>query len=165
MSSFEAPPNHGVLFVASKQDAYVEEAFAAAASIKRQAPQLHITLFTDRTCNALLRAGLFDRVEAFASSTDLGSPRPEAQLDRLACLLRSPYERTLYLDTDTRAVTPLVAQVFSALDDADIAMVEDVPEFSFTRSRTGRRMFNAGVILYRRNENRSEEHTSELQSH
>ena len=91
MGNSDSAPAFGVLYVASKQDAYVEKAFASAASVKRQAPQLHITLFTDRVENPLLRAGCFDRVEPFVSTTGFDSPRPEAQLDRLACLARTPY--------------------------------------------------------------------------
>jgi uncharacterized protein (TIGR02466 family) len=145
-------PDCGVLYVASKQDTYVEEAFVSAASVKRHAPSLHITLFTDRTDNPLCRAGCFDRVEPFTSTTGFDSPRPEAQLDRLACLARTPYARTLYLDTDTRILTPAVATVFGLLDNAEIAMVEYVPEYSHARTHVGRRMFNAGVILYRRSD-------------
>ena len=132
----------GLLFVATTSDAYVAEAFLSAAGVKELAPSLHITLFTDRPQHPLCATGVFDRVETLAGDGP-------GQLRRIEGLMRTPYERTLYLDSDTRVLTPAVAELFARLDGCDLALVEDSADFSFARSATGQRMFNCGVILYR----------------
>jgi len=142
--------DRGIVYVATKLDRYVEEAFLSAESAKRHAPGLHVTLFTDRPANALCALGVFDEVRPIESRSGFGLAWAEGQLDRIACLARSPYERTLHLDTDTRVFSGALAGLFQVLEDADAAMVEENPGFSYATKHTGRRMFNAGFILYRR---------------
>lgn len=142
---------HGIVYVATQQDRYIEEAFLSAESAKRQTPGLHITLFTDRPGNALCGMGLFDAVERIESG-GLEDPRANAQVNRILCLGRTPYERTLYLDTDTRILSPAVPALFAKLDGYDIALVEDALDSSNARTWSGFRMFNCGVILYQKGE-------------
>lgn len=141
---------NGVVYVASKLDRYVEEAFLSAESLKRHAPGIAVTLFTDRPDHPLCATPVFDSVLELQSVDGFGLAWAEGQLDRIACLARSPYEHTLNLDTDTRIHSPEVATVFRQLQHCDVAMVEARPENSYGARRSGRRMFNAGFILYRR---------------
>jgi hypothetical protein len=142
----------GVVFVASKHDRYVECALLSAETIRQRAPDLSITLFTDRPGHPLCLASHFDTIHAIDSATGLGSRWAEGQLDRLRCLPNSPYDETLHLDTDTRVLTDELPWLFDRLHAADLAMVETAVDDSFSRKSFGRRMYNAGFILYRRND-------------
>lgn len=147
--------NSGVVYVATKEDRYVEEAFLSADSIKKRCPAVPITLFTDRPHNPVCRMGCFDQIEVIESVVGLASAWSEGQLNRLRSLCRTPYKCTLHLDTDTRVVTNQLPSLFEILDTADIAMVETALDDSYSRLHYGRRMFNAGFILYRQNEKTS----------
>ena len=81
--------------------------------------------------------------------TGFDSAWAEGQLGRIDCLSRSPYRRTLQLDTDTRVQSTDLEAVFDQLGASEIAMVEEAADVSLSRARTGRRMFNVGFILYR----------------
>ncbi len=146
----------GIVYVATKLDRTVEEAFLSAESLKRQVPELPITLYTDRPENLLCRAGCFDAVEVMESCADFGSAQAEAELDRIVCLSRAPYARTLYLDAGTRVLTRAVTGLFKLLDGCDLAMVEEPVAFGHAREQSGRRMFASAVILFRRSEPVSE---------
>ncbi|MBL8642435.1 MAG: hypothetical protein JNK21_00770 [Rhodospirillaceae bacterium] len=124
----------------------------SAESIKRVAPDIGITLFTDRRQNPLCDVGCFDAVHEIESVGGFGQAWSEGQLDRIVCLQRTPYDRTLNLDTDTRVYTPAVRDLFGILDSCDLAMVEDPHENSYAAAYSGRRMFNAGLILYQRSD-------------
>lgn len=136
----------GIIFVATQDDRYVEEAILAARSAKRHAPHIPITLFTDR---AVRPGECFDAIEKITGA-DVGDARANAMINRFTGLSRTPYERTLYLDTDAQVTSSDVATIFDLLDSCDAALVEDVPGMSHALAHTGRRMFNCGVILYRR---------------
>ncbi|MHB1204707.1 MAG: hypothetical protein ACYCZX_03995 [Rhodospirillaceae bacterium] len=139
--------SHGIVYVATQQDRYIEEAFLSAESVKRQTPGMHITLFTDRPGNPLCGMGLFDAVEPIEGG-GLKDPRANAQVNRILCLARTPYERSLYLDTDARVLSPAVPALFDKLDAYDVALVEDAADSSNARTWSRLRMFNCGVILY-----------------
>jgi hypothetical protein len=138
----------GVIYVATQADRYMEEALLSAESVKRHAPGTPVTLFTDRPGHALAHTACFDAVEVLAKS-DAGDARANAMMNRFTGLSRTPYERTLYLDTDARMMRAAPG-MFDSLDSADVAMAEDVRGTSQALAHTGRRMFNCGVILYRR---------------
>jgi hypothetical protein len=130
---------NGVIYVATGER-HVAEALVSARSLKTHMPDLPVTLYTDRRLD---RADA-DDVVAFAG---------DGYLSRIPVLERSPYERTLFLDSDTY-VSGDLAELFALLDEFDIALahapsraiyeVEGIPE-SFPE-------FNAGVILYRRSD-------------
>jgi len=141
----------GIVYVATRTDKYIEEAFLSAESVKRRFPSLPITLFTDMAANPLSRAGAcFDRVETVAGASGFSSNWAAGQLDRLRCLPLTPYQRTLHLDTDTRLQTDELPALFAVLDAADVAMVEAASDMSYSRKHYGRPLFHVGLILYRR---------------
>jgi hypothetical protein len=141
--------SRGIVYIATRHDCYIEEAVLSADSVKRQSPHLNITLFTDRPGNALCGLGLFDAVETIEGGA-LADARANAQISRILCLGRTPYARTLYLDTDARVMSQAVPALFDKLDGYDVALVEDALDTSNARTWTGLRMFNCGVILYER---------------
>lgn len=138
--------------MATKADRFVEEAFLSANSVKQRFPDLSVTLFTDLPAHALCGTEVFDAVEPIESVRGFASDWGEGLLDRVRCLQRTPYLRTLHLDTDTRVLTDELPGLFDLLDEIDVAMVETATDDSFSRQRYGKRMFNGGLVLYRRNE-------------
>jgi len=141
----------GIVYVATKLDRYVEEAFLSADSAKERCPALPITLFTDRLDHPLCATDRFDTVAPAPDVTGISLAWPEGKLRRLLGLRNTPYEYTLHLDADTRVVTYQLMPLFDLLDEFDVAMVETAIDDSACRAQYGRRMFNAGFILYKRN--------------
>lgn len=139
----------GIVYVATKREKYVAEAFLSASSAKLQAPEIPITLFTNLVDSAFAGAPCFDQVISIDSIEGFDRSWSEGQLDRILCLPRSPYEYSLHLDSDTRVRSADIASVFSLLDDHDMAMIECSPDNSYSREQYGRPMFNCGFILYR----------------
>jgi hypothetical protein len=127
----------GVIYIATGER-HVAEALVSAKSLKTHMPHVAVTLYTDQS----VVASDVDDVVAFAA---------DGYLSRIPVLEGSPYERTLFLDSDTYVCGDL-AGLFTLLDEFDIALahsptraiyeVEGIPD-SFPE-------FNAGVIAYRR---------------
>jgi len=134
-------PEKGVLYVAVGAG-HLEEARASAASFKKVMPHLPTAVFTDVDCPF----DEFDHVRHLEiESFNYGI--------RIDCLRKTPFERTLHVDTDTRLLDD-VSEVFQMLDAMDVGGIaspkrapwgdEEVPEcFS---------QINGGVILYQRTE-------------
>src|SRR5436305_2637518 len=101
----DANPHAGVVYVATKQDRYIEEAFISADSIKERYPNLPITLFTDRLDHWLCNTDRFDTVAPTSEVIGISLQSSEAKLKRQYCLRCTPYKYSLHLDTDTRVVT------------------------------------------------------------
>ena len=144
--------DRGIVYVATVNDRFVAEAFLSAETVKQRHPELPITLFTDRPRHPLCKLGCFDSVEPIERVQSFGSSWAAGQLARLRCLPRTPHARTLHLDTDTRVLTEELPWLFDRLGEADVAMVETAEDDSYSRLYSGLRMFNAGLILYRRTE-------------
>ena len=140
MSEKDNQPTQGVVYVAPRDD-LLEEAFISVASLKRTNPALHVTLYTD-----LIEKGTgFDRVEV--------PPRCRTgYMDKVVAMPESPYEKTLFLDTDT-FIAGSLQPVFDLLECHPLVVARstgavtvpqpDVPS-SFAE-------FNTGVIGYQAN--------------
>jgi len=139
----------GIVYVATKRDKYVAEAFLSASSAKLLAPDVPVTLFTNLVDSPFSRAPSFDNVVPIDTIESFDRSWSEGQLDRILCLPNSPYEYTLHLDCDTRVRSAEFASVFSLLDSHDLAIVECGEDNSYSREQYGRPMFNVGFILYR----------------
>jgi hypothetical protein len=145
-------PSRGILYVATRRDQYLEEAFLSAESIKQRFPSISITLFTDRPQHAVCNLGCFDSVRCVEAMSQFAVNWSDGQFDRICALLLTPYDRTLNLDTDTLVLTNELPNLFELLSDNDVGMAETSVDDSYSRQYSGRRMFNVGVILYRKNE-------------
>lgn len=130
----------GIIYVATGA-AHVRAAVDSARSVRETNPGLAVALFTDQPAPAG-----FDIVEAV--------PDPHAR-SKIDCLPRTPFEETLFLDSDTRVCAPL-GDLFDVLERFDFAIAQRA------RVRAGRKSVhwrfdvpaafpehNSGVLLYR----------------
>lgn len=143
--------SEGIVYVATRHDLFLEEAVISADSVKRCYPHSSITLFTDRPSHPLCGMGLFDRVESVAGVSHSAPSWSLGVLNRLKCLIHSPYEHTLYLDTDTVVVSEQIAALFRLTEAFDVGMAETSVDDSFSRQFFGRPIFNSGVVVYQKN--------------
>lgn len=140
----------GVIYVATQKEQYAREAAASAHSLKRMCASIPVTLFTDLTDSNPQSYDCFDSIVPITPTPGESSGWGQGLLDRLRCLPQSPYDRTLHLDTDTMVLTDEVAQLFSLLDEHQIALAQCAEDASVARYAYGRPMYNAGIILYKR---------------
>lgn len=130
---------HGVVYVAIGEQ-YVGEAIRSARSLRAKMSRLPITIFTNEK---LGDSSIFSQVQAVPVGV---SPK----VVKIACLLRTPYERTLYLDVDT-FVYSAFPELFHLLDRFDVGAA-----ISPQRIKRPNRLIpacfpevNTGVILYK----------------
>jgi SAM-dependent methyltransferase len=114
----------GIVYVALGQT-YLAEAEASVASARGQMPQLETCLITDAKpdTSAFDRVLVVERTSADELRELLGGveapPAHRAFYDKIRFLEQSPFERTLFLDGDTRMVLP-VWELLAALNAADL---------------------------------------------
>jgi hypothetical protein len=138
----------GVLYLASGAACRAEAALSAR-SVKAAWPATPVAIITDAPPDG----DCFDHVQIVAAEDD--------NLFKVRHLARSPFERTLMLDSDTYCVEPL-PEVFDLLDRFDLAAAHEAGRFA-TRWEEGREVsirapdvpdcvpeFNTGVIAFRR---------------
>ena len=100
----------GVLYVASGRR-FIEEACASAESLKRHMPNIPVLLHThDPVDHPAIDSVVTDRVSLDTK---------EAKAHKIECMAASPFERTLFLDTDTQ-VLDRVDELFALLDAFDL---------------------------------------------
>jgi hypothetical protein len=139
----------GILFIATGKK-YVQAAIRAARTVRKYSPGLDIHLFTDVSNYDDFR---FETLpEPFTSVGKIGDPHPRSKVDFMA---QTPYDRTLYLDTDT-ALNADIRGMFRLLDRFDVAMTHAHRRGS-NRLRRWRASlpsafpeFNTGVVLFRK---------------
>jgi hypothetical protein len=101
----------GYIYVASnsvggmKEHNYVKEAIYSAKSLKKICPNAKITLFTDKE----LKEDVFDNIEYVDMSLRC----------KQNCLLKSPYEKTILVDTDT-CFNHSIEDLFTMLDKYEL---------------------------------------------
>lgn len=132
----------GFLYVATGK-AYLAEAMRSARSLRSAMPSARIALITDCPAGTETTA-LFDSV--------IAHPAPShGPGDKLVCGTLSPYERTVFLDTDTLVQSDL-SPLFDVLEHHDLAAapetmrgwhyrLPDLPD-AFPE-------YNTGVIAFR----------------
>ena len=131
----------GIIYVATGSQ-YLAEAEYSAQSVKRVSPQVPIAIISDGApkCN------LFD-VRLTLAEPDYSF------LDKIIALTRTPFDKTLFLDTDTFAIGP-VEEIFELLDRFDIAAAAEPARYLYRIAGVPVAFpeLNAGVVLYRKNE-------------
>ena len=137
----------GVLFVATGRR-YIDAGVRAAATVREHSPTLSVHLFADWKSQGYA----FDEDPGpFTSVGDIDEPHRRSKVDYLP---QTPFDRTLYLDTDT-AVRADISDMFRVLERFDVALTHEHRRLSPVRSKTWRTdiprafpQFNGGVILY-----------------
>lgn len=135
-------PDRGVVYVGIGVS-HLEEALFSARSMAKHMPDLPILLFTDQDCSN----PIFDRIV----KVDLDS------YDRslhMRALMGSPFQQTVFLDTDTLACCPF-PEIFRLLDQMDVAGVlspKVLPVFRRDGAPSCFPQYNAGLLLVRRSE-------------
>lgn len=141
----------GVLYIASGAD-HIRHAIGSAQSVRRTNPDISIHLFADFEKQNFQ---LDERINPFTSWENIPDPHRRSKVDYMA---QTPFDRTLYLDTDTRVVCDLT-DVFNVLDRFDVALahahkreiLKKQLQIKFPVPRAFPQ-FNSGVFFYRRNE-------------
>jgi hypothetical protein len=143
-------PSRGILFVASGAR-HRDEAKVSAHSIKAVWPDVPLAIITDQP----IELGLFDVVQTVPMQGD--------NIDKVRNIARSPFERTILLDTDTYCLLPF-PELFDLLDHFQLAAAFDIGRFSERWDPVaGKHVFieregvpecfielNTGVIAFRR---------------
>jgi hypothetical protein len=135
----------GVVYIAFGER-YVAEAAHSARSLKTFNPEIPVTLFTDTEA----AHACFDEVRTIS---------PAHRRAKVDIIYGSPYEYTLYLDSDTEILMP-IDDIFEVLERFDIAAAHD-------HKRKGHRVsaaikeyaeipyafseINCGVLAFRKN--------------
>jgi len=133
--------NCGVLYIASGES-YVTEAARSAASIRE-----HTSLPTALATDTPVDTSAFDHIVDYDCERVTVDGRDWLLNSTIPAGL-SPFDRTLYLDTDT-LVRADITSLFDCLDDYELAVAR-VPERPPVAGRPDYwRLFNCGVILYR----------------
>lgn len=128
----------GIIYVATG-DKFIQEAVNSARSVERFLPGIRKTLFTD---NGLAnRNALFDCIEVIEYPS-------YSYLDKIESIRRSPYKRSLFLDTDTELIDSCM-ELFELLDRFDVAAAHGsyrwILKSNFPDSFPA---LNTGVILF-----------------
>ncbi len=140
----QTPLPKGVVYVATGSR-HVAEALYSARSLRRQMPDIPITLYCDLpelaacTPDPLFSVVLLQKVHRSCR-------------DKIAPLARSPYGKTLFLDTDTFVYEALY-DLFDMLDHYDIALAHapDRCQYPMPHLPECFPELNSGVIAYRMN--------------
>lgn len=130
----------GLLYVATGKR-FLEEAYRSAARVRELMPGIPIALASD----IHVPEGLFDHY------IPITEPKFNFS-DKMGPLLSTPFEKTVFLDTDTWLCEP-VPEMFAILDRHDVAMAH--APMRFTAEANVPATFpecNSGVIAYRLNE-------------
>jgi hypothetical protein len=104
--------SEGVVYIATGTNR--EEAIISATSLKACMPDIHVTLFTD----IRPAEGLFDQCVI------IDEPK-FSSLDKVQNLKHTPYDKTIYLDSDTVVAEPL-HDIFTIIEDIDLVATIEV---------------------------------------
>jgi hypothetical protein len=135
--------DQGVIYIVLGALNYLRESIFSAKSLKRNCPDIPITLFTDRTD---VNATCFDQI--ILIDNDVNPFK-----NKVKYLCESPYKKTLFLDSDTQVRKPLY-ELFEMLDKVDLALTSYpsidrsyIPSKLISYEQPN--LYNTGVILYR----------------
>lgn len=149
MTNATTEPSRGVMFVATGEK-YARSATRCAWSVKKHNPGLGIHLFTDEEFATRLQTS--GEKNPFSSFEAIKDPHRRSKVDYIS---RSPFEQTLYLDSDTEVLTD-IREMFGLLERFDIAMAHAMKRNVFKNQVNWKRalpaaypQYNSGVILYR----------------
>ena len=133
----------GILYVATGKK-YILELLNSAASARRTMPDISMAIYVDD--KSQIPEGLFDHIRIIKNPT-------YSTLDKIEPLIETPFEKTLFLDTDTLFMNP-VYELSDLLDRFDIAFCHApwricVGKHDIAGCPSAFPEPNSGVILYK----------------
>ncbi|WP_146417099.1 MULTISPECIES: hypothetical protein [Haloarcula] len=136
----------GFLYVATGEQ-YIEEA-KFSAQVTKHHMDLPITVISDREVNS-----------PYIDKVIIDESPDRSFFDKPRNLLKSPYDKTIYMDGDVFLLQP-VPELFDLLDNVDLATAIDPNEFElrymdnvdFGDVPESVPLFQTGVIAYKQNE-------------
>jgi len=133
--------NNGFVYVASLSKAYYKAAIRSAVSLKDNFPQAKMTLFTHEEFVDESDVSLFENI-----ITGI----PVHIRSKMYGIARSPYDKTLYLDSDTEIYSDEIKNIFDLLEDYDIKFSPIISHVSKSRqiNDDNQLEYHGGVILY-----------------
>lgn len=142
--------SQGVLYIATGRK-YILAAIESAKTVRNYCPELPIHFFSDWQDHGFH----FDMSPfPFYTVAAIENPHRRSKVDYLS---KTPYDHTLYLDTDT-ALNADIRGMFGLLERFDLAMTHAHRRNAVERLATWRHalpkafpQFNSGVLLYRKN--------------
>jgi lipopolysaccharide biosynthesis glycosyltransferase len=145
-------PREGYLYiVCGEKGNYLKEAAISAISLKKVDSRAHITLIVDRH----VTEPVFDQIIVKEiDKADLNWYKKRLRF-KAQNIYNSPYERTIFLDTDTYFCDKC-SELFGILDYYDICIAEEiwaiVPLNNHNRMIEGCYAYNSGVLVFKKNE-------------
>ena len=134
----------GVLYIAVGSD-FVEEAIHSAHSIQEHMGDIEVAIATDSTDYDL---EIFDHTVQLDDPKQLNTHDRTWLYDTTIGPELSPFDRTLYLDTDTYLCAD-VSELFELLDEYDLAVARKPEQTPVEGLSEPWGEFNTGVIAYR----------------
>lgn len=137
----------GIVYIGTDEDFITKAKFAA--QITKKVMDLPITLIADRP----VETDIFDSVIIDNSPTQSFSDKPRNLLD-------SPYDRTLYLDSDVYLLED-ISEIFDLLDEFDVVAAVDPNEWELRYEKTvdygdipdSFPVYQTGVLAFRSSDN------------
>ena len=156
----------GYLYTVTGERRFLDEALASVRSIRRHEPDADATLVTDLQEDAATPEvrDAFDAVVQPDASPWRDQGTPASWKDNLLfkvghLFTASPYERTFFVDTDTRFLASC-ADLFNLLERFDLCLCQAPADAETVRGMdvdlSSYTPYNTGVMLFRKNE-RTEE--------
>lgn len=143
--------NKGILYITAGSG-FTRAALRSARSVRELMPELPIHLFHDSESAGMVEHAL--DLGHFTSAL-IENPHRRSKIDYLP---QSPFERTLYLDSDTELAAP-IDDVFDILDRFDVALAhahrrntKQTEAVWNVEIPAAFPQFNGGVIAYRKTE-------------
>ncbi|MDY6803998.1 MAG: hypothetical protein SXA11_09360 [Cyanobacteriota bacterium] len=147
----------GFIYVASGEK-FITEAIDSATSLRKFMPEAEITLITDN--EAELKHKCFNQVVYLSTDLVAVAPTHRGYYQKIKGLSASPYEKTLFVDTDTQFADS-VWELFSLLKDYDFAIASapykaKIPSMSLIEFKQKYQQknylpaLNTGVICYQK---------------
>tara|TARA_B100001093_G_C26813225_1_gene1008455 strand:+ start:399 stop:1121 length:723 start_codon:yes stop_codon:yes gene_type:complete len=155
--------SNGVIYSCVGGIRFLQEAIESAKSVKKLSPSLKISLFHGYSSIELKKKDLsvFDDIKKIVIDDNLPSRfsgNMKGFLSKLSAIKNTPYDNTLFLDTDTILCKP-IHSLFKLLDKFDIAiapgpMTQRPTNDADVLSELPMEFpeLNTGVILYRNNQ-------------
>jgi lipopolysaccharide biosynthesis glycosyltransferase len=138
---------NGVIYIVTGRR-YFRSAIQSARSIRKYSPNLKVHVFTDEE-NTEFLSGYEEVISSFGQ---IKRPHYRSKVDYLS---KTPFARTLYLDSDARICAP-IDDIFDILDRFDIALAHAHRRYNPRTTSTWREsipqsfpQFNGGVIAYK----------------